>query len=298
MVRQQRHGKASKDEQDDVVTRQPAWKERAPAKPRRRVKHKQATAPSFAGKPGGRAKAERGPISLPSRETWLLVGRVSLLVLTAIAFTAGLIYLLSMPELTVGRASTQIGGNQRIAPEEIYTTSGIDGRNVLLLRSTDIAAQVQSIPGVARATVHVRLPNQVLIDVTEHAPLVAWQALATTVWLASDGSQVQQAGGAPPLRFTDQSDGRLEKNASLHKLILDDLVAVHAVRPDLAEFYYADEPGLFYLTPNGWQVWLGEAGPMDDKLALADAAGKDIATQGAHPKVIDVRQSERKAMWW
>ncbi len=45
----QREVKASKHEQDDVQPRQPAWRERAPAKPRRRIKHKQATAPGDAG---------------------------------------------------------------------------------------------------------------------------------------------------------------------------------------------------------------------------------------------------------
>jgi cell division septal protein FtsQ len=298
MARQQRQGKASKDEQEDVRPRQPAWKERAPAKPRRRIKHKQATAAALAVRGGGGGKTDRRKLGLPSRETWMLTGRISLLILTAVALTAGLLYLLQMPELTVGRASTQIGVNQRVAPEEIYTSSGIDGRNILLLRAGDVAALVKAIPGVAMATVHVRLPNQVIIDVTEHAPLVAWQAVTSTVWLASDGSAVPQAGAAPPLRFTDQSQGRLDKNAALQKLILDDLGAVHAVQPELSEFYYADEPGLFYVTTEGWQVWLGESGPMDDKLALAAAAAKDITAQGSHPKVIDVRQSERKAMWW
>ncbi len=304
MTTRQHQAKGSQQAEDDVQPRQPAWRERAPAKPRKRIKRKQATAPDVQGRAGGQAKAgsrtkASGPaVRLPSRETWFLAGRVALLLLAAIATTAGLIYVLQVPELAVSRTSTQIGGGQRIAPEEIYTTSGIDGRNVLLLRSDDIAANVQKIPGVARVAVHVRLPNQVLIDVTEHAPLVAWQAMTATVWLAADGSDVPQAGALPPLHFTDQSKGRLDKNAELRKLVLDNLGAVHAIREDLADFYYADEPGLYYRAPEGWDVWLGESGPMADKLALAEAAGKDIAQQGARPKVIDVRQSERKAMWW
>jgi hypothetical protein len=298
MARQQRQGKATKDEQDDVLPRQPAWRERAPAQPRKRVRRKQTTAPGMPGRAGGKSKAERRRFALPSRETWLLVGRLSVLIMTAIAVTTGLIYLLHMPELTVRRESTQIGGNQRTAAEEIYTRSGIDGRSVLLLRSDDVVKQVASVPGVAKAAVHVRLPNQVIIDVSEHAPLVAWQAITNTVWLTSDGAQVPQAGAAPPVRFSDQSKGRLDKDAALRKLVLENLGAVHAARPDLADFFYADEPGLYYVTPEGWQVWLGESGPIDDKLALADAAGQDIARQGARPKVIDVRQSERRAMWW
>ncbi len=235
---------------------------------------------------------------MPSRETWLLAGRVSMLLLTAIAATVGLIYLLQMPELAVGRTSTEIGGNLRITPEEIYTGSGIDGRNVLLLRSADVAARVETIPGVAKAAVHVRLPNQVLIDIAEHAPLVAWKAVTSTVWLAADGAEVPQAGAAPPLSFTDQSNGRLDRDPALRRMVLENLRAVHAIRPELAEFYYADEPGLYYRAPEGWDVWLGDSGPMDEKLGLADAAAQDIAQQGGRPKRIDVRQSGRRAIGW
>lgn len=298
MTTRQHQAKASKQAQDDVQSRQPAWRERAPTKPRKRIKRKQTTTPDLRGRGSGPSRTGLRAIAVPSRETWFLAGRVLMLLLAAIAATAGLIYLLQVPELAVGRTSTQIGGNQRIPPEEIYSGSGIDGRNVLLLRSAAIAANVQKIPGVAKATVHLRLPNQVLIDVTEHAPLVAWQAMTTTVWLAADGSKVPQAGMTPPLRFTDQSQGRLDKNPELRKLVLDNLGAVYALRTDLVDFYYADEPGLYYRAPEGWDVWLGESGTIADKLALADAAGKDIARQGARPKVIDVRQSERKAMWW
>lgn len=294
----QRQGKATGHEQDDVQPRQPAWRERAPAKPRKRIRRNQATAPGVRGNSGARGKAASRTLVLPSRETWLLTGRIAILLLAAIATTVGLIYLVRAPELAVGPASTLIGGNQRLTSEEIYTGSGIDGRNILLLKAGDIASQVKSLPGVASAAVHVRLPNQVIIDVTEHAPLVAWQAVTSTVWLAADGAEVPQAGAAPPLRFTDQSNGRLDTNAALRDLLLENLGAVHAARPDLSEFYYADEPGLYYRAPAGWDVWLGESGPIEEKLAFAEAAAQEIVQQGGKPKVIDVRQSGRKAIGW
>ena len=297
MIKQQRQGKASKPAQDDVLSRKPAWREQAPPKPRKRVKRKQMAVQNAPGRAEGRDRG-RIKVAMPSRDTWLLVLRVSVLLLTAIAVTVGLLYLLRWPQLAVGRGSTQIGGNQRITPEEIYQASGVDGKNVLVLRASDIGTQVRTMPGVAKADVHIRLPNEVIIDIREHAPLVAWQSITSTVWLAADGSEVPQAGATPPLTFTDESKGRLDNNLELRKLVLENLVAVHVARPALSEFYYADEPGLYYRAPEGWNVWLGENGPMEDKLALAEAAGQDIAKQGGRPKVIDVRQSERKAMWW
>lgn len=298
MGKEPRQRKDSQHEQDDALPQQPAWRQRKPSQPRKQIKRKQSTAPDARRGTGRGGKIGRPALVLPSRESWAVAGRVGLLLLTAIVTTAGLIYMLQMPVLTVGRSSTQIGGNQRITPEDVYSGSGIDGRNVLLLRSSEIAARVKAVPGVASVAVHIRLPNQVLIDVTEHAPLVAWQSSTGTVWLAADGAEVPQAGAAPPLTFIDQSNGRLARDAALSKLILQNLGAVRAARPELAEFYYAEEPGLYFRTPEGWDVWLGESGSMEEKLALAEAAAKDIAQQGARPKRIDVRQSGRRAIGW
>ncbi len=303
MAKQARQGKKASTERNEGSSREPTWRVQAPAHPRKRVKRKTMTAPSSGRQVGPGRSAERQlgkgerALVLPSRESWLGFLRIAALIVTAIAVTVGLIYLLRWPLLMVGRESTQIGGNDRITKEDIYAGSGIDGRNILLLRSADVAAQVKQIPGIAKAAVHVRLPNQVIIDVREHAPLVAWKGITETVWLAPDGAAVPQAGAQPPLTFSDLSKGRLTKDAALRKLVLENLGAVHAARPELTEFYYADEPGLYYRAPQGWDVWLGESEPMTKKLALADAAAQDIAREGGQAKVIDVRQSERKALW-
>lgn len=303
MAKQQRQEKDSAAARDETSSRHPAWREQAPAHPRKRVKRKQMAVPASSGRAvgpgrsGGASSRGRG-LALPSRETWSAILRIAALLLTAIAVTAGLIYLLRLPELTVGPSSTAIGGNERITKEAIYAGSGIDGRNILLLRSAVIVDQVKLIPGIEKAAVHLRLPNQVIIDIREHSPLVAWQGITETVWLAADGAAVPQTGAKPPLSFADLSNGKVTRDAALHTLLLDNLNQVHAARPALTEFFYADEPGLYYRAPEGWDVWLGESGPMSDKLALADATGQDIARQGGRAKVVDVRQSEHKALWW
>ena len=71
---EQRQAKATKREQDEVPPRQPAWREQAPAKPRKRVKRKPidcAIVPRQGR--GRRARPERRPLVMPSRETWVLV---------------------------------------------------------------------------------------------------------------------------------------------------------------------------------------------------------------------------------
>lgn len=297
MARQTRGRKRKGDQDDDVTLRQPAWRQ-APSQPRRRAKRVAFAVQRDGNKGRVRGRVPTPTLILPPRETLLNWMRAVLLLLVATGVAFGLLYLLQWPVLAVSPPSTQIGGAQRISPEIIYEHSQVNGRNILLIKTGDVVAQVESLPGIARAAVHLRLPNQVIIDVVEHAPLVAWQGVTTTVWLAGDGSEVPQAGGAPPLRLVDVSEGRLNSDAGLRALVLENLASLHALRPGLSEVYYGQAQGLYYRAAQGWDVWLGETGPLDRKLALVDAAGQDLIQRGRQVKVIDARHSDREVMWW
>jgi cell division septal protein FtsQ len=290
-------GKTQKGEADDVQPRQPAWRQ-PPAKPRKRAKRQTFAATQRSGGGSARQPAPTKALALPGRETvfgWL---RVAALLAAVAGVAAGLVYLLRWPLLTVGPYSTLIGGAQRIDTASLYQQSEIDGRSILVLRAEDIEARLRRAPGVATADVHLRLPNQVIIDVVEHSPLVAWQGITNTVWLSADGSAVPQAGALPPLQLVDRSSGRLANNPALKALILENLVALREANPEISELYYGDTQGLHYRSAQGWDVWLGESGSMGEKMMLASATARDVERSGARPQVIDVRHSDRKAMWW
>lgn len=295
-MRGQAKGGKRKGDQDDVTLRQPAWRQ-APSQPRKRAKRATFTLQRDRNKKGLQSRVPVPAIVMPAREVvtnWL---RAVLLLLVAAGVAFGLLYLLRWPVLAVSPASTQIGGAQRIAKEIIYEQSKVDGRNILVIQAREVISRVRHIPGISDAAVHLRLPNQVIIDVVEHAPLVAWQGMTTTLWLAADGSQVPQAGALPPLRLIDESEGILEKDTTLRSLVLKNLASLHALRPELSEFSYGRAQGLYYRAAQGWDVWLGETGPLDAKLALADAAGRDLMQQGRSVEVIDVRRNDREVMW-
>jgi cell division septal protein FtsQ len=288
--------KTQKAEADDVQPRQPAWRQ-APAKPRKRAKRATFSTTQQANRPAG-GQARPKPLSLPAKETVMGWLRVAALLVAITGAVVGLVFLLRWAPLAVGPGSTYIGGARRIDTGALYQTSGIDGRNILMLRADEIEARLRQTPGVATVDARLRLPNQVIIDIVEHSPLVAWKGITETVWLAADGSAVPQAGALPPLQLVDQTEGRLMNNPALKSLILEDLAALRAANPDIGELYYGDTQGLYYRTAQGWDVWLGESGAMREKVTLAQAAGRDIERSGARPKVIDLRHSDRKAMWW
>ena len=268
-----------------------------PPKPRKQMRRVQtttgqATTPSAPPRP---PQARQGPTLRPGG-SWLTYVRVTFISLAVIGCIVGFWELLRLPLLTVTPSTTQIGGSQRISTQDIFTASQVEGHNIMLIRPADVAQRVAAVPGIAKATVHVRLPNQVLIDVQEHLPLVAWTAITSTVWLSADGSEVPQAGAPPSLSLTDLTGAPLEEARPTWLLILPQLVDIRQALPDQTELSYGKFEGLYFRTPEGWTVWLGNEGIVA-KLALLEAARREITARGARPSVIDLRYSTRQAFW-
>lgn len=289
--------KGAKASQETGETARSNWRT-PPAKPRKRVRQYAATAQGLRERQERKARGERQPLRVPSRREVLSYLRATGLALLVCAIAVGMYQLLRLPALAVRLDSTQIGGAQRIPAYRIYEASGAEGRNVFLIQAGEVQSRVLGLPGIAGATVHLRLPNAMIIDVVEHAPLVAWQGITTTVWLAEDGAEVPQAGDEPPLRLADQTRADLAESRKLWRLILKNLAELHAADPAIRELAYGKTEGLYYRTPEGWQVWLGDSGPIKAKLALVTAAQQEIARQGKLPRVIDVRLSGRRALYW
>lgn len=290
--------RARKTAAPDAGPAQPSWR-RPPARSRAKMRQMAATTPPVAKKPSraNRPAASAG-LRLPTPAVALAIARRVLVLALAAGLTFGMIQLLRLPQLAVSATSTLIGGAQRITPEQIYITSGIEGRNIFLVRPAEVAAAIGQIGGIAAVKVHVRLPNQVLIDVWEHTPLVAWQGSAATLWLAADGSPVPQTGIEPPLRLIDQTGAPFDAGSPLAALLLKDLAALHTARSDLTELYYSPNQGLHFRTPEGWDVWLGDSGSVAQKLTLLDVARQEITKLGKPAQVIDLRYSDQRAFWW
>lgn len=277
---------------------EPSWRQ-PPARPRKRRQRLQTSTPQVivrtaeTRRPGkGGTQSARPPLA-----AGIIVRRVGLVALLA-GLAAGALFLLRAPQLMVSASSTQIGGLQRVAQDRVYAISGVEGRNIFLIRPDEVAARIAQEPGIAEAAVHVRLPNQVLIDVREHVPLAAYHGITTTVWLTAEGVTLPEVGEPPPLQLNDRTGLGLAESKARWPQLLPVLQALHQALPQVTEVYYGQLEGLYYRAPEGWTVWLGDGERLAAKLALLASAGKEIVAQGARPEVIDLRYSDRKALWW
>jgi len=273
-----------------------SWQQ-PPAKPRKQMRRVQATVsqPTPSSTPSRPAPARQQPRSRLGG-SWQTYVRITFALLVVLGCLVGFWALLRLPQLTVTPSSTQIGGSQRISAEEIFAASQVEGHNIMLVRPADVAQRVAAVPGIAAADVHVRLPNQVLIDVREHLPLVAWQGVTTTVWLSAGGSEVPQAGAPPALHLTDLSGTQVSESRPTWDAILPQLGELQRILPEQTDLSYGKFEGLYFRTPEGWTVWLGNDA-IAAKLALLEATRREITARGERPSVIDLRYSTRQAFW-
>lgn len=295
----------------DTGPAQPSWR-KPPVRSRKQLRQMRSTAPAAkstrptaVGPKSMKAAlpaSGQGQLRLATPGDARAIARRVLMLVLAVSLTFGLIQLLHLPQLTVSATSTQIGGVQRITRQQIYEASDIEGRSIFLVQPDNIAAAVSQLDGIAKAQVHVRLPNQVLIDVQERVPFVAWQAsqdgVITTIWLTSDGAVVPQTGQVPPLTLKDQTQELPEVGSAQASMLLKSLVALRDAQPDVTEATYSNNEGLSFRTTEGWYVWLGDGDRLADKLALLEVARQEIAKLDRQAQVIDLRYSNERAIWW
>ncbi len=267
------------------------------------------SSPAPTGTPSARdtRKTASRPLPAASSARW---GRAGWIALLLGLLVIGSVVALSSNAFTVSAAQITVAGNQRVATDEILRVSRVEGANVLLLQSQAVAARVRGIEGIATAVVHRRLapPAQVVIEVKEEVPLVAWHVITETQWLSASGANVPMTGDPPPLTLTDATgaarnpvvaassgqDGPVAPGGDgMRAKILEDLKALQEARPDLTNLYYGPSEGLYFRVPEGYTVYLGDDGPVASKLALLAATQAEFASQSRHLETIDLRSPGR-----
>ncbi len=220
---------------------------------------------------------------MPSRATIALVVGAALILLMAV--------LLTYDGLAVSRSGLTIRGAQRVPQDAIYSASGVDGVNIFRIDPRRAAERVRQVTGIADATVHVQLPRRVVISVREHVPLVAWQSITTTTWVAETGSVVPAGDGAkpPPLKLIDTSGAAAGADGRLRPAVLENLKALRAAGLEVTELYYGAREGLYFRSPDGWTVYLGSEGQMSAKLTTLQEIKKSNLVDKAPMRIVDLR---------
>ncbi|MEO8638290.1 MAG: FtsQ-type POTRA domain-containing protein [Chloroflexota bacterium] len=135
--------------------------------------------------------------------------------LTAVLI-GGLLALVNGPWLRVDRVAW---AGERFTPDTQLqqALASLDGSRLLAVDSTAVAAKIQRLPAVSRATVEAVLPDAVRVHIVEKVPTFVWQTSAVRLVGVADGTLIGQLAleadlpadlAALPLIDDDRVQGR------------------------------------------------------------------------------------------
>jgi cell division septal protein FtsQ len=206
-----------------------------------------------------------------------------------VVMVAGLIAALTNENFAVTRELTTIRGLQRVAEEDVRRASQLEGTNIFQVQPGQIAKKVMQLPGIAEVRLHVWLPAQIVIDVREYEPLVAWHSITTTVWVADTGAVVPMNSAPPPLKLVDPTGAAAEANGKLQPHVLANLKALQAAGLEVTNLFYGPKEGIYFRSPEGWTVYLGNEGRMPTKLAALQELRKNNIARSVRATTVDLR---------
>jgi hypothetical protein len=233
---------------------------------------------------------------------WISLGLLSLsiyaLVLTGLSLN---FYLTLIP----------VEGAHSLPPTEIVAASGLAGSHIFAADPNVAAEQIAEIPGVISATVTLGWPNQVLIQIGEDSPVAIWEEGGRQFWITEDGRLIASRGeteGLPlivsEMSIVAEAVAEAGEDASPEEIpqtslafvpmtILEGVLQLRALWPDVMQFYYRPSGGLSFIDAQGWRAYFGTGQDMQQKSAVYKAIVAELQARQLTPEYISVSNQEK-----
>jgi cell division septal protein FtsQ len=186
--------------------------------------------------------------------------------------------------------SAVVSNNRHTSSEEIYREAGIHGFSIFFIDPAQVADRLKQLPHVQDVRVQVRLPAQVRIRVQEREPIILYQIQGDSYWIDAEGvimSAVEDRTGL--VKLIDDDQGGMSDKRHIEPGLLQAIQYVTGTIPEVKTFRYQEPYGLFFISPEGWRVYLGSTDNMDAKLATWEAMRTKILQNNYAVQEIDVR---------
>ncbi len=208
--------------------------------------------------------------------------------LLAVIGITGLFFLFTDPHFTI--VAPQVEGLQSLDTAQVLRTARLDQANVFTLDVDQVAARLQLLPRVKRARVRLGLPNRALILITERDPVLLY-VREGELWGVDEEGHLFSLGDdiRTDLPALLDDDASASDGHTMDVRLVQAVVQLHQKAPDLKEFRYRRKYGLYFLSPEGWRVYLGDARQMEAKLARWEAMHQQLLQQKRPVQEVDLR---------
>ncbi len=188
-----------------------------------------------------------------------------------------------------------VRGAKSITQTEIIETSGLEGSHVFAANPEEAASRIKDIPGVISATVTLRWPNKVNIEVREDTPVAIWKHGGNIFWINREGKLLPARTAATGLLVIESEESlRTTKDSSfVAEPIIDGALQLKELRPNIEHLFFRPETGLSYQDGRGWRGHFGTGSDMEQKLVVYETIVDELLKQGRHISYISVRNQTK-----
>ncbi len=208
--------------------------------------------------------------------------------LFAVMGIIGLFILFTNPHFAI--VAPQVEGLQTLDAAQVLRTAHLDRANIFTLDVDQVAARVQLLPRVKRARVRLGLPNRAVIFIIERDPVLLY-VREGELWGVDEEGHLFPLGDdiRTDLPALLDDDASASDGHTMDARLVQAVVQLHQKAPDLKEFRYRREYGLYFLSPEGWRVYLGDAQQMEAKLARWETIHRQLLRQKRPVQDVDLR---------
>ncbi|MCL4262448.1 MAG: FtsQ-type POTRA domain-containing protein [Anaerolineae bacterium] len=202
-----------------------------------------------------------------------------------------------------------VDGANAIPAAEIVTASQLARQHIFAADPAGAAAGILGVPGVLSATVTVRWPNQVHIQVKENSPTALWVEGNNQFWVMSDGrllparadvlgllmieAEGVEATAVPATTGAETPAPSTANTAFVPADVLAGALQLKALRPNIDRLYFQPGNGLSYQDGRGWRAYFGSGLDMEQKLVVYETIVEQLQSQGITPAYVSVANQER-----
>lgn len=214
-------------------------------------------------------------------------------------------YLLTSPTFKV--KSVRVEGLLRMSVDDVSRTLGVMDKAIFTLDPEKMEEKItESYVELTNVSVQVNLPADVLIQVNERVPMIAWVMENKTLWIDGNGFIFSPRGEAekivsvfadvlPPSTVVDQIDDGTgsEIEDGLQAFVPEEYInavfELNSRTPKKSRLIFDKSRGFGWADPRGWKVFFGtEIRDIESKLQVYYAVVEKLEGEGITPDLISV----------
>lgn len=232
-------------------------------------------------------KRKTGIFSLLHSRRWRSSHYVALLlaIMGAIALEFGFI------DTTFDIVRPVIKNNHYADTQQIIKEAHLTQQNIFTTNPDDVSLRLEAfIPQIEHASVSLGLPNKALITITEREPVVVYKLHGRDSWVDANGHIFPAAEQRSDLIHLIDEDGTASQDGQrIDADLIRSLEELSTSLADMKEFHFQAAYGLFFISSEGWRVYLGDTKDLPNKLARWKSIHQQLLNENRPVKVIDLR---------